>query len=246
MKIIYQDTDISDEVKIVSCVHDMYADSCIDTLCISFESPAKWDIWNPQLGDSIEIQNGSGSLTGKLYLQSLSPGETFRITAIPYNPAVVIPVSRSWERVKLSQICADIAAAYGLKSELLTSDRMYVYLSCDKSGLSYLRSLLNLERMAYVITNGKLICYSVTDAELAPAQADIVVTGERYLYTSSGGKRSGYYFSEYRPSLTAGCVVNISIPEAGSWDGPAYLYHVRHDYVKEKTKLFFRKPVEEI
>jgi hypothetical protein len=100
--------------------------------------------------------------------------------------------------------------------------------------------------MAYAVHNGKLTCYNVPDAESMPPQEDVTVTGERYLYSSPGGARSGYYFSEYRPSLTAGCVVNIFVPEAGSWDGPAYLSHVRHDYVKEKTKLFFRKPVKEI
>jgi len=42
----------------------------------------------------------------------------------------------------------------------------------------------------------------------------------------------------------AGSVVNIKTAGAGSWDGPAFIYRIRHDYVTETSKIFFRKPLE--
>lgn len=41
----------------------------------------------------------------------------------------------------------------------------------------------------------------------------------------------------------AGSVAEIKTKGAGSWNGSAFLYHVRHDYVAEKSKVFFRRPL---
>jgi len=45
-------------------------------------------------------------------------------------------------------------------------------------------------------------------------------------------------------NYAAGSIVNIRTHGRASWDGPVFLTHVRHDYVGEKSKLFFRKPLE--
>ena len=42
----------------------------------------------------------------------------------------------------------------------------------------------------------------------------------------------------------AGSVVNIRNKRAPSWDGPVFLYRVRHDYAAGTSKLFFRKAPE--
>ena len=39
-------------------------------------------------------------------------------------------------------------------------------------------------------------------------------------------------------SYAAGSIVNIKTAGTASWDGPAFLTHVRHDYVREQSKLF--------
>lgn len=44
--------------------------------------------------------------------------------------------------------------------------------------------------------------------------------------------------------LAAGSVMNLKTEGAASWDGPAFLYHIRHDYISKKSKLIFRKPLE--
>ena len=45
-------------------------------------------------------------------------------------------------------------------------------------------------------------------------------------------------------NYAAGSVVNIKTDSARSWDGPAFITHIRHDIVKGKSKVEFRKPLE--
>ena len=46
------------------------------------------------------------------------------------------------------------------------------------------------------------------------------------------------------PGYAAGSLINIKTPGVQSWNGKVFCSHVRHDLVKAKTKLFFRKPLE--
>lgn len=52
------------------------------------------------------------------------------------------------------------------------------------------------------------------------------------------------YSGKYLPGYAAGTVVNITTKGVSSWDGPVFMSHVRHDMVKETTKMWFRKPLE--
>lgn len=45
-------------------------------------------------------------------------------------------------------------------------------------------------------------------------------------------------------NYAAGSVVNISTDSARSWNGLAFITHIRHDLVKGKSKVEFRKPLE--
>lgn len=44
--------------------------------------------------------------------------------------------------------------------------------------------------------------------------------------------------------FAAGSVATIKTNGAGSWDGPAFIMRIRHDYAGKKSKVFFRKPLE--
>lgn len=46
------------------------------------------------------------------------------------------------------------------------------------------------------------------------------------------------------PIYAPGIMVNILNQQAPSWSGAFYIYKVRHDYGKHKTKIFFRKKLE--
>lgn len=41
-----------------------------------------------------------------------------------------------------------------------------------------------------------------------------------------------------------GSVVTLKTEGAASWDGPAFVWRLRHDYVKSRSKIFLRRPLE--
>lgn len=45
-------------------------------------------------------------------------------------------------------------------------------------------------------------------------------------------------------NYAAGSVVNLATEGVKSWDGPAFISRIRHDYVKTRSKLYLRKPLE--
>ena len=54
-------------------------------------------------------------------------------------------------------------------------------------------------------------------------------------YVRTAGVAAGY---------AAASTAKLVNQRAPSWDGPVFLYHVRHDYGVGESKLFFRKPLE--
>lgn len=64
------------------------------------------------------------------------------------------------------------------------------------------------------------------------------------LRNENKGMTSGAIWAPIARSYSAGSIVNIKTQGSSSWDGPAFLTHVRHDYVREQSKIFFRRPLE--
>lgn len=59
-------------------------------------------------------------------------------------------------------------------------------------------------------------------------------------------KRKGYFYTTpLAKDYAAGSVINIKTVDAGSYDGPVFITHIRHDYKNGKSKIFFRKPYME-
>lgn len=51
-------------------------------------------------------------------------------------------------------------------------------------------------------------------------------------------------YDKFLGAYAAGSVVNLETEGVSSWNVPVFLTHVRHDMVRARTKLFFRKTLE--
>ena len=58
------------------------------------------------------------------------------------------------------------------------------------------------------------------------------------------GCYGGYVRSRILPGYAAASMVYLENSRAASWNGPVFLEHIRNDYGRGQSKIFFRKPLE--
>jgi len=62
----------------------------------------------------------------------------------------------------------------------------------------------------------------------------------------NANKRSyrGSFKSEFKPALSAASLLNLHVIGERSHEQPAFIEHLRHDYAHNRSKVFFRAPLE--
>ena len=300
LKIFYNGVDITDDISINSCIHDMYACSTADRLTLKFNDINKvWDNWKPQNEDIISISCGVAK-SGAMYIDSVIPENglmTLRASSIP--PTAKTINNKSWENVKLLQLAKEIANRHGLGFESYgVKDQLYSYVRQDNQpDFEFLQQRCELESLAFLVYDKKLILYSEEYLEgQKPVKTIKIDTDKDFTYTDNAQKgygkitvKNGNLTGTYKSSnglskvkeiiiqtyvsgqdeanrfakgilrqenknlatgifkdaimrdFSAGSIMAIETTGAKSWNGNAFISHIRHDYVKSTSKVFFRK-----
>ena len=303
IRVIYNDTDITGDISINRCYHDMYAGDRPDELHLTFnESQNRWDLWGVAIGDTIAVEYGNIG-TGKMFVSSATPKNgTYTIVATSAPTSGYDPKDKAWQSVRLLQIGREIAERNGLSFHAYgVEDRLYSYLLQQGEGdYRFLNRLARLEGCAVIVFDEKLILYSEAYMEAQEALEQITIgndgefeyrdrktalygscavdngeysgtysvsNGSSRVYKPTGifgagsnddAKRfaknllrsankqcqTGFVRTPIFPGYATGSMVNLLNQRVPSWNGPVFLEHIRNDYGKGQSKIFFRKPLE--
>lgn len=303
IQVIYNGVDITGNVAISRCYHDMYASGRSDTLHLRLNDAKNlWDSWAPQRGDELQIVYGAIN-TGAMFISSVKP-ENGVVSVI----AQAAPFSgfdlqnKSWQQVRLLQIGQEIAQRNGLTfTSYGVEDRLYPYILQNNEGdLHLLHRLALREGCSIIVYDKNLVLYDERYMEAqTPREAftlgidamykfadkrfnlygSCTVENDMYSGTFSIGNESirvyrpenvgnigsndeaqrfaknllrsvnkgcygGHIHSRISPGYAAGTTVLLNSPRTPSWNGAVFIEHLRNDYVKGKSKMFFRKPLE--
>lgn len=96
----------------------------------------------------------------------------------------------------------------------------------------------------FAVANGSTRSYRPTGILNAGGNDEAKRYAKNLLRHANKQCRTGYVRSLILPGYAPGSMVLLSNPRAPSWDGPVFLEHIRNDYGRGQSKIFFRKPLE--
>ena len=303
IQITYNGVDITKDVSISRCYHDMYASRQSDTLHLRVnDANHLWDSWAPANGDEIRVDYGSIS-TGTMFVSAATPQNgIYEIIAQSAPKSGFVPQYKAWQQVRLLQIGDEIAKRNGLSFHSYgVEDRLYSYILQDGVGdFGFLTRIARLEGCAFLIYDKMLVLYSEKDMEAQEPSETLSVTidgdykymdrrsnlygscivesgiysgsfsvdngsdrvyrpaepvsvgsdgdaqrfAQNLLRSVNKGCYGGYVRSNILPGYAAASTVTLSNVRAPSWNGKVFLDHIRNDYGRGESKIFFRKPLE--
>lgn len=100
---------------------------------------------------------------------------------------------------------------------------------------------------------GNYTAGSVTDtAQGEKIKVDFAITDQAeanriaraLLREKNKNSATGVFTKGQQLDLAAGSVIKLKTEAAKSWNGPAFIYHIRHDLLKRKSKIWIRKPLD--
>lgn len=195
LRVFYNNKEITEDISISSCIHDMYASSQADTLVMKFNDTKRlWDGWKPNKEDIISVSYGIAK-TGAMFIDSVVPENglmTLRASSIPATAKN--KTDKSWENVHLLQLAKEIASRHGLSfEEYDIDDKIYNYVRQPNiPDFEFLQQRCNLEGLAFVVYDKKLVLYDEAKLEAAEPAKEVKLTSENdFTYTDSSQKGYG-------------------------------------------------------
>lgn len=196
IQLTYNGVDITENVSINRCWHDMYASEKSDTLQLRLnDADVLWDNWAPAAGDEIRVDYGTIS-TGTMFVSRVIPRNgTFDIHAQSAPASGFELQNKSWQKVRLLQLAEEIAKRNGLSFHSYgVEDRLYSYImQKNESDFAFLSRRARLEGCSFLVYNKTLVLYSEAYMEaVPPAETLHVAIDGEYKYND---RRFGLYGS---------------------------------------------------
>lgn len=180
----YKGTDITSSVDIEYYIHESNAEQKADSLKLCFRDPKRlWPKWNPQLGDKVQLREGSED-TGIMYVRKIRPeGAYFYIEASSLPPGAGIERSKAWQGISFRQIGQDIAKRYRLGfSSYGAPDYKYKTLTQQNiNDMRFYENLCVLQGCAFLVHNEKLVVYKEEYLEEKTEAAAYSLTADNML-----------------------------------------------------------------
>ncbi|MCB6992892.1 hypothetical protein LI177_05255 [bacterium 210820-DFI.6.37] len=168
MKMIYEGVDITENVDLHSCVHDMYAAGQSDTLNLMIDDSNKmWDRWDAKEGDEIQVISDDID-SGIMFVSKTRFEDGFvRLTAVSTPLTLFDRKNKTWVDVTFLRIARDIAGNHGLKLKVYdVEDKKYKILQqSNESDAAFLYRRCILEGCSFLVFNKTLVLYSVEAVE---------------------------------------------------------------------------------
>lgn len=176
VSLIYQGTDITDEVDIIECVCRDTSGRESDCLNLKVDHADRWFRWGPQKNDTLRVlRNGYDS--GTLYLNTVIPEDgAYRIWA---TGAKSVPYPTRWqafENKTLAAIMGTCAGELGMgaRQSGVSGGITYEYLLRENlSAPVFLEMLANREGAVLKALGGSYVAIGVTYAQGLPAMHEM-------------------------------------------------------------------------
>ncbi len=168
VRLIYQGTDVTDDVDIIECVHNDVCGRESDCLNIKVDHADKWFRWGPQKNDTLQVKR-SGYDSGTLYLNTILPEDgAYRILATSAKCVPFPPKWQSFKKKTLSAIMATCAGECGMsaKQSGINGGILYQYLLRNNiSTPVFLETLTNREGAVLKTLGGSYVAIGVEYAQ---------------------------------------------------------------------------------
>lgn len=96
----------------------------------------------------------------------------------------------------------------------------------------------------FSVSNGSTRVYRPQQAGTIGSNEDAQRFARNLLRSVNKGCISGYVYASILPGYAPASTVKLMNDRAPAWNGTVFLDHVRNDYGKQRSKIFFRKPLE--